>query len=415
MLNNTDKYLTLFNNSNYLISFDIARILAMLLILFLHIESGFNDYTGNSFDNFIYIGPLGVPIFFFISGFLIFKSLSDKPNLNFFNFLYKRLLRLIPLYYSLLFIYILCILLFSGALNNYQEINLSKIITSLFFGFGRMDKTYLSASWALWPEFAFYSFTALFLIKGPEDNIKKLFTGLTFIGASQIFPGGGFLGTYGAWGIEAIKPWSKDASSIGILLTCFGNLTCVFGISFCLKVLKNFLNLIFKNNKYFLKRDNISILITFVLSSYFYSEGSYYFYFVAGAMLFICFKTKNLSILLIHISLLGIISLLSLKNDLNSLMIYFIFLFVPILEKLIVNFNSILKKIIKLFSKISYTIYLTQIFTIPIYFKIASFLWKENLIYWNNLINCFIFTIISAYIVWNILEKPFNKIFFRKN
>ena len=109
MLNNTVKYLTKFNNSNYLISFDIARILAMLLILFLHIESGFNDYTGNSFDNFIYIGPLGVPIFFFISGFLIFKSLNDNTNKKFFNFWYKRSIRLLPLYYSLLIIYIICI------------------------------------------------------------------------------------------------------------------------------------------------------------------------------------------------------------------------------------------------------------------------------------------------------------------
>ena len=139
-------HIYLFNNKKCLLSFDIARGLALFLILFMHIEAGFNSYTDNSFTNFLYIGPFGVPIFFFISGFLIFKSLNDNPNKNFFNFWYKRSIRLLPLYYSLLIIYIICIYVFSENLNNFQNLIYQKFYLFYFFGFGRLDKTYLSAS-----------------------------------------------------------------------------------------------------------------------------------------------------------------------------------------------------------------------------------------------------------------------------
>lgn len=411
MINKINAYLSFFNNKKYLLSFDIARGLALFLILFMHIEAGFNSYTDNSFTNFLYIGPFGVPIFFFISGFLIFKSLNDNPNKNFFNFWYKRSIRLLPLYYSLLIIYIICIYVFSENLNNFQELNLSKILSSLFFGFGRLDKTYLSASWALWPEFAFYSFTSLLLIKVPKGIFKRLFFGLILIGSSLIFPGGGFWGNFGAERIEAIKPWTEGASSTGILLTCFGNLIFVLGTSFFLQSLPNIFNLIFKNERFIFKKDNILILLTFILSSYFYLNGSLYFYFASGALLFFCFKIKNFQLLLYHFLLLILISKFSYINDINSLTIYFSFLFIPLLEKLTLRINSIFKRIIKFFSKISYTIYLVQIFTIPTYFKIASFYWRDNLLYWNSFINCILFTITLSYIAWQLLEKPLNKLF----
>ena len=64
MFKKIDSYLSLFNNSKYLISFDIARSIAMLVILFMHIESGFSSYTNKSFTNFVSFGSYGVPIFF---------------------------------------------------------------------------------------------------------------------------------------------------------------------------------------------------------------------------------------------------------------------------------------------------------------------------------------------------------------
>lgn len=404
--------LALFNNSKYLISFDIARCTALLLILFMHIEAGFNSYTGNSFINFLYVGPLGVPIFFFISGFLIFKSLNENPNSNFLNFTYKRVLRLIPLHHILLIIYVISLLIFSESLNNFQEISSSKIISSLFFGFGRFEKTYLSAGWALWPEFVFYSFTGLLLVEAPKDKFKSIFSGFALIFSSLLFPGGGLLRTSGIGGIEAIKPWSEGGSTIGILLTCLGNLICFLGISIFVQSFSNFISLSMKKNRFLLVKEYFTIFLTFILSSYFYSKGSYYFYFSSGAFLLLCFKKKNFLFLFIHYLILGLISLFSYRANNISLIIYFTFLFIPLLETLISRFNPFIKKTIRNLSKISYTIYLVQIFTIPIYFKISSYLWKDNILYWPSIINCLLFTIILSYFIWYILEKPLNKLFF---
>ena len=128
-----DIYFAFFNNSKSLIIFDIARLTALFLILLMHVESGFNSYTGNQFNNFVAVGSYGVPIFFFISGFLIFKSIIILPMRRFSSFWYRRIIRIVPLCYSMLVIYILCIISFSKFLNNFQEIHFSKILSSLFF------------------------------------------------------------------------------------------------------------------------------------------------------------------------------------------------------------------------------------------------------------------------------------------
>lgn len=324
-----DLYFSFFNNSRFLISFDIARSIALFLILFMHVESGFNSYSGNKFNYFLEIGSYGIPIFFFISGFLIFKSLNKKPIIKFSKFWFRRLSRLIPLYYSMLTIYIVCILSFSKILNNFQDINFSKIITSLFFGFGKMELTYLSASWSLWYEFVFYSFTSLLLIK------KNLF----------------------------------------------------------------------------IKRLNIVSLIIFFSSLFLYATGSVYFYFSSGAFLYLTLTTKRFRILPLHLMVLLAISIFSKKDDINSLILYAIFIIIPFFEKFFSKANPIFKEIINFLSKISYSTYLTQIFTIPIFFKINSLIWKVNLVYWKSLLNCIFFTIIISFFVWSYLEKPLKKLF----
>lgn len=325
-----ETYFSFFNNSKFLITFDIARSTALLLILCMHIESGFNSYTGNNFQNFVGIGSYGVPIFFFISGFLIFKSLNVTPVVHFSHFWRKRITRIVPLYYSMLIIYILCIIIFSKILNNFQEINLLKVLTSFFFGFGKMDLTYLSAAWSLWYEFVFYSFASLLLIN------KNIFV---------------------------------------------------------------------------YKRLEIIVFCIFILSLFLYANGSIYFYFSSGSFLFLIFKLKRFSYLAFHLITLFILSIFSNKDDLNSLIIYFIFIFISFSEKLLINLNIDLRNIINLFSKISYSAYLTQIFTIPIFYKIQYRIWQYDLVYWNSLLSCLLFTIIISFFVWSNLEKPLNKFF----
>lgn len=48
-----DSYLYNINNSAKLVPLDIIRVVACFFILFMHIESGFNSYTGNKFVNFL--------------------------------------------------------------------------------------------------------------------------------------------------------------------------------------------------------------------------------------------------------------------------------------------------------------------------------------------------------------------------
>ena len=404
-----DSQLSLFNNNKYLISLDIARIVAVLLILLMHIESGFNSYTGNKLINFIYIGPYGVPIFFFISGFLIFRSLERKKQ-SIFTFWYNRTAALIPLYYSLLFIYIVSIFIFSNYLNNFQEVSLSKVISSLFFGFGRMELTYLSASWTMWPIFVFYTYASLILIKVPKNYFIRLLIGSALISGSYLFPGAGLFGEYSLAGVPEINSWTIGTTSGGILLTCIGNFASILGSYYIFTFLKIFTPIIVKS-KFIFKRDNIFILGLFLLSSFYYFKGSNYFYFSAGAFLFYVFNLKKYSYLLAHFVVLLICSLISLRNNNYAFLIYFLFIFTPFLEDIALNLNEIIKKIINLLSKISYSIYLVQIFSIPLFFKISFIFWNKDLVYWKSLIGCLLFTIIISFVVWNILEQPLNQIF----
>ncbi len=77
-------------------NFDFLRFLAATMVIVGHTFPLF----GSNFDPLskitetVSLGPLGLFIFFIISGFLITKSWLDKPN--FFDFFKKRLLRIMP-------------------------------------------------------------------------------------------------------------------------------------------------------------------------------------------------------------------------------------------------------------------------------------------------------------------------------
>ena len=410
MINKINATLSFFNNKKYLLSFDIARSLASFLVLFMHIEAGFNSYTNNRFINFIHVGSYGVPIFFFISGFLILKSINDKKISNILKFWYRRITRLLPLYYFLLFFYLICILIFSRNLNNIQEINPSKVITSLFFGFGKMEFSYLSASWILWPEFVFYSFTSLLLIKIKGISNQKLLIGTAILALSFLFPGAGLFGTYNFEGTSAILIDMPEASLAGILLTLIGNLLSAIGALIIFQGIIPNIKSDSSQDVYFIK-ENFLFFLLIILSTYYFAKGEFYFYFASGAFLFLTFKYKKYFYFIVHFLTLLIISMISKSSDSNGLLIYLLFFFTPTLETLATNFNCRTKKIISLLSSISYSVYLTQIFTIPLFFKISYFFWKENLIYSQSIIICMIFTIIISFIIWSNLEKPLNKFF----
>ncbi|MFK8006503.1 MAG: acyltransferase family protein [Saprospiraceae bacterium] len=116
-------------------NFDLIRFLAALQVLIIHarahlkIESEFLDYASLYFLKFF---P-GVPIFFFISGFLIYGSFErNKDNLK--KFFWNRFLRIYPaLWVCFLFVIVLLLNDFTGHYSSF----FSKEI--LFWIFGQLS------------------------------------------------------------------------------------------------------------------------------------------------------------------------------------------------------------------------------------------------------------------------------------
>ena len=87
---------------------DGVRGLAILMVLLLHFVG--NTIPTNAFENFIVLvtnyGSYGVDLFFVLSGFLITGILYDsRSDENYFrNFYMRRILRIFPLYYAVLFV-----------------------------------------------------------------------------------------------------------------------------------------------------------------------------------------------------------------------------------------------------------------------------------------------------------------------
>jgi len=80
-------------NTKYYPQIDSLRAIAVLLVIFFHFKIPF-------FDN----GFIGVDIFFTISGFLMTKIIIEKQNFSFANFYKRRIFRLIPSLFTVIFV-----------------------------------------------------------------------------------------------------------------------------------------------------------------------------------------------------------------------------------------------------------------------------------------------------------------------
>ncbi len=159
------------------------RAISVLLVIFYHF-----NFTVNNLPIFSG-GFIGVDIFFIISGYVISNiiliELQEKKNFDFFNFLEKRLRRLIPaLYFLMILIFIAgFFLLLPESFSELSSEVISNVFISSNFYFWESLAQYgaisgmerpLLHTWSLSVEWQFYIFTSLVFIL-LKNQIMKYF------------------------------------------------------------------------------------------------------------------------------------------------------------------------------------------------------------------------------------------------
>lgn len=184
-------------NSVYFPNLDGLRFVAFLLVFVNHAASTLGYQTGNSLINdirtkFLLVGDLGVNFFFVLSGFLItyllLKEKEQHTKINIRFFYLRRVLRIWPLYFFVLFICFVIIPLFTPSLPVNFPVSASNFILdkSLYLFFlGNFDYLIHGISnyvvgvlWSVSVEEQFYLFWPLLLIVFPRKHLVKVFIAL---------------------------------------------------------------------------------------------------------------------------------------------------------------------------------------------------------------------------------------------
>lgn len=351
---------------NRIFGYDIIRAMAILLVMIGHVLAYL--YTGKySFFLSFLSGFLGVELFFVLSGVLIGKLLIDVFNSENFhnkmkNFLVRRWLRTLPLYFVMLLVYWFAnYYLYS---DNNQDVALWKYV---FFiqNFFKVQPTFFGISWSLSVEEWFYVLFPLVLLLIKKINTaistKKLFGIGIFIFLIYFlcmrflaFPNSNF--TFFE-GVRKVAFFRLDSIAFGILMA--------FGFEYFKEIISS--------KKYQLLALGILILI---FNQYFIFKNNY-------SNLYY-FNTVYYSVLGLGIALVF-----------------------PFFKE-IKSENSFLIKPITFISKISYSLYL-------VHWLVYKFL---DLIYFNTIsgnlkfVLFFILSFLAAIFTYELIEKPMMK--FRK-
>ncbi|TAF99481.1 MAG: acyltransferase [Cytophagia bacterium] len=239
-----------------LFSLQIIRALAASMVFLLH--AGIMPY-----------GYIGVDIFFVLSGFIIFHThfeyIGKTKHLK--TYLYKRFIRIYPLYWSVCGIFILALLLKGGKISDFYQFSWFSFWQTFFLTF--YHPSFLVVSWTLSYELYFYLlFSILF--------INRLFLGILMIV---------FLGSFLSL-ISKIYSFSFFTLSFPFSFL-FNSLIIEFYIGIFIFYLYHYSTINLK--KYFLFLFLSCILISFLPAYYFKSReilgGIIGFWVVLGALL----------------------------------------------------------------------------------------------------------------------------------
>jgi len=161
----------------------IAAIVVLLTHTYLYIYSVQSGslteiMEDGFFHQYRYIGAIGVDIFFVISGFIMYRiSDSTKHNLTSYSFLKSRFMRIFPIYWVVLAVYILM------ALSIDKSFLISDILKSAFLYPVFIDSDIdmvLGVAWTLSYEILFY-FIIAFLIAINKITILSIFISLALV------------------------------------------------------------------------------------------------------------------------------------------------------------------------------------------------------------------------------------------
>jgi exopolysaccharide production protein ExoZ len=170
-------------------SIQALRAVAILLVVYTHALDSATMVFGSSLQSkFYYLkdwGPIGVDLFFAISGFIMTRVVESYISRGHWkSFIIKRILRIVPLYWLLTAVAIL--------LKTYMNINITSLeIGKAFYFFPFLDKEefifpIMNVGWSLSYEVYFYLIIAVMIILVKPDNfLYKLIAflvGACFIG-----------------------------------------------------------------------------------------------------------------------------------------------------------------------------------------------------------------------------------------
>lgn len=142
----------------------ILRAVAALLVCCFHFRDRLNIGGSKVGDLLFLNGGIGVPIFFIISGFIMVytgKKYGESPKNDIKDFLKKRIIRIVPLYYALTFAWMIA----GRSLSSYfTEGGFERLYKSLLFLPDNGSQPVLFLGWSLNYEMFFYLIFALSLL-----------------------------------------------------------------------------------------------------------------------------------------------------------------------------------------------------------------------------------------------------------
>lgn len=165
----------------------VLRLIAALLVVITHITF-YNHERLDQSVNIWSFGAIGVDIFFIISGFIMVATsgIYDGKPVHWKDFVKKRILRIVPMYWIATSIKVLA-LLSVPAMVLHAELDISRIIMSYLFlpqfnPAGRFEPL-LGVGWTLIYEMFFYAFfaLALFLNRNSIKIISVIFIFFAFL------------------------------------------------------------------------------------------------------------------------------------------------------------------------------------------------------------------------------------------